>query len=186
VHTISPTIGVHTDVVSQESGGDPIVIDRTEDQTEGSFIDLGVRSRWWVPDTHEHMDVSVRATSGYNLPENQRSGLQPIAVLADYFTYMKDIPIGVTHDGRYDTHSGNTIYSLSSLGFEPWQNLGLEFGYQRGLSTVEQERLFESASIAARYRWTPKWEFEVAQSYAIAEAPASGTASGCGASGTTS
>jgi len=169
VHTISPTIGVHTDIVSQESGGDLILIDRTEDPLRGQFIDFGLRSRWWVPDTHEHMDVSIRASSASDLPDSARTGLQPIQTLADYLTYFGEVPVGMTHDARYDTRSGNTTYSLSSIGFEPWQTVGVEFGYQRGLSTEDQVRLFESASVAARWRWTPKWELEAGQSYAIAE-----------------
>ncbi|MBL8858471.1 MAG: hypothetical protein JNL28_08210 [Planctomycetes bacterium] len=169
VHTISPTIGVHADIISQDSGGELVQLDNIEDPIDGRFIDLGVRSRWWRPDTNERMDLSVRASHGSDLPEGQASGVQPIFVLGDYLTFVDEIPIGMTHDGRYDTRTGNTTYSLTSVGIEPWRKVGFEFGYQRGLSTVDQERLFEAASIAARYRWTPKWEMEAGQSYAIAE-----------------
>jgi hypothetical protein len=75
----------------------------------------------------------------------------------------------MTHDWRYDLRTGKTVYSLTSLGVEPWENLGIEFGYQRGLSSDQETRLFESASIAARYRMSPKWEIEAGQSYAIAD-----------------
>ena len=169
IHTITPTVGVREDVLSEESGGELVRIDATEDPIDGRFVDFGVRSRWWKPDTLEKFDVEVRASHGSALPTGQRSGLQPLAVLSEFLTYYGDVPVGLTHDGRYDTHSGNTTYSLTSLGFEPWDNVGVELGYQRGLATVGQARLFESASIAARWRWTTKWEMEVGQSYAIAD-----------------
>lgn len=168
IHTITPSIGVHQDLLSEESTGELVRIDQVEDPIEGRFFDFGVRSRWWRPDTIEKIDVDVRASYGSQLPDGQRSGLQPLAVLGELLTYKGDVPIGVTHDGRYDTHSGNTTYSLTSVGFEPWENVGVELGYQRGLSTIGQSRLFESASVAARWRWTTKWEFEFGQSYAIA------------------
>lgn len=169
VHTITPTFGVHKDLVSDDNGGDPVRFDAIDDPFEGRFIDLGVRTRWWLPDTGEHVDLDVRTSHGADLPSGQQTGLQPIAVLGDFLTYYKTIPVGFSHDGRYDTRSGNTVYSRSALGFEPWQTVGFELGYQRGLSSDEIQRLFESASIAARWRWTTKWEFELEQSYSIAD-----------------
>lgn len=169
VHTITPTIGVHGDLASQASNDELVHIDTVEDPIEGRFVDVGVRSRWWMPDTRERLDIDLRASHGSNLPDGQTSGVQPISMLADYLTYYGNVPVGFTQDGRYDTRTGNTIYSLSSLGIEPWESVGLEFGYTRGLSTVDEERLFESASISARWRWTTKWELEAGQSYAIAD-----------------
>jgi hypothetical protein len=169
VNTITPTIGFHQDLVSESNGGDPVHFDAIDDPYEGRFIDAGVRTRWWLPDSNKHLDLDVRTSYATEVASGAESGLQPIAVLGEFLTYYKTIPVGFSQDGRYDTRTGNTIYSRSALGFEPWQTLGLEFGYQRGLSTNELERLFESASIAARWRWTTKWEIELEQSYSIAD-----------------
>ncbi len=168
IHTITPSVGVHGDVASEENGGGLVHIDQTEDPITGRYVDVGLRTRWWLPDTLEHLDLDVRVSDGSNLPDGQHSGLQPVAVLGDFLTYVKGIPIAMTQDGRYDLRTGNTVYSLTSLGLEPLDNVGLEFGYQRGLSSDQQTRLFESASIAMRYSISPKWEVEFGQSYAIA------------------
>jgi hypothetical protein len=168
IHTITPTIGFRQDFASQDQGGDPVHIDLTDDPYTGRFVDLGLRTRWWIPDTQRALDLDLRIAHGSDLAEGEQDGWQPLAVVGNFLTYYKNIPIAMTHDGRYDLSSGETVYSLTSLGVEPWQNVGLQFGYQRGLSTDEMERLFESASIAVRWRMSAKWEIEAGQSYAIA------------------
>lgn len=168
IHTLSPVVGFHTDVATSTSGGVPVSFDEVEEPIEGRFVDLGLRSRWWIPESKERFDLALRATNGSNLAPGERDGLQPVSVLGEFLTFAGDIPIGITHDGRYDTRDGNTVYSRSFVGFEPVHDLGIEMGYHRGLDSAGV-RLYEAASIATRFRATSKWELELEQSYSVVD-----------------
>jgi hypothetical protein len=73
---------------------------------------------------------------------------------------VADVPVGVTHDGRYQAEDGSTKYSRSFLGFRPMWNLGFEFGYHHGRDEVG-ERLYDAASASTRFSATKKWELEL-------------------------
>lgn len=167
-HSVSPVASVHADVASEEWNGEPVPIDRVEDPIDGRFIDLGLRTRIWKPGSSEHFDLEARVRHGDDLPEGQESGFQPIAALAELLTFVDDVPVGVTHDGRYSTENGDTVYSRTFVGFEPHPKLGIEFGYHRGLDE-DGVRLYEAASLSARYRATKKWEIELDQTISIAD-----------------
>ncbi len=167
VHSVTPFVGFRTDIATDETDGIPVSIDRVEEPIEGEFIDLGLRTRLWKQRTQQHLDIEVRTTHAEGAPDLE-DGFQPIAFLGEFLTYAGDIPVGMTHDGRYDTSDGDTEYSRTFLGFEPHPKLGIEFGYHRGLDD-QDVRLYEAASIGARYRATSKWEFEAEQTYSIAD-----------------
>src|SRR5205814_5551327 len=166
IHTLTPSVGVHADLGRVESGGEPVHFDTTENPVGGQFLDAGLRSRWWKPETKEHFDVDVRATYGESLPGGQRSGLQPVAVLSELLTYFGNVPFALTHDARYDTRDRETVYSSSAVGFEPEPGLGIELGYHTALDGGDV-RLYEAASLGVRWRWTQKWEVEFDESYSL-------------------
>ncbi len=166
LHAIAPTLAVHGDVGVQRDGGDPVRFDHVEDPLEGRFIDLSIRSRVWKPKSRERFDVELTGSYATALPAGTRDGVQPIGVLSEFLTYFGNVPVGFTHDGRYDTRDGATVYSRTFVGFEPAHDLGVELGYhlgRDGAATV----LYEAATAAMRYRATQKWELELEQSYSL-------------------
>lgn len=168
IHSLSPVVSVHADVMTEEANGEPVPIDRVEDPIDGRFIDLGLRSRLWKPGASEHFDLEARLRHGDDLPEGQDAGFQPVATLSEFLTFVGDVPVGMTHDGRYSTENGDTVYSRTFVGFEPHPKLGIELGYHRGLDE-DGLRLYEAASLASRYRATKKWEIELDQTISIAD-----------------
>ncbi len=168
VNAISPFVSFHTDLAVDESGGQPVAFDEVEDSIEGQFVDIGLRSRLWKPRSQEHLDLEVRTSHAENLTSGQEEGFQPVAVLGEFLTLFGDVPVGMTHDGQYDVQDGDTDYSRTFLGFEPHPKFGIEFGYHRGLDENEV-RLYEAASVGARFRATSKWEFELGQTISIAD-----------------
>ncbi len=167
-HTLSPTIGVHGDVLDYEAGDDPVRFDETEDAYLGGFIDAGVLARWWKPESQDRLDIDVRTAIGDGVQGPTPDGLQPIAVLAGYYTVLGGFPFAITHDGRYDAREDETQYSETAMGFEPLRNVGIEFGHHYGRD-VNDDPLYEAASIRGRWRWTTKWEIEAQQTQSLLE-----------------
>jgi hypothetical protein len=163
--TLTPRVSVHGDQVDRQSGPDPLPIDRVEDNQSGTFVDAGLRSRWWHPRSKEHLDIDLGASYGWNIA-GQEDGWQPCAVLGEFLTYVAGMPVGLTHDGRYSTENDETIYSRSFVGFRPIEHWGVELGYHYGRDSAG-ERLYEAASVNTRYRATKKWELELSQTYAL-------------------
>ena len=162
LHAIVPFAGVRGDLATEESGGPPVPFDLTEAPIEGKYVEAGLRTRVWSPTTLNHFDVEVRAAHGSDLPNGVPDGMLPVAVLGELLTAVGSVPVGVLHDGRYDTESGDTVYSKTFLGFRPVPRWGIEFGYHRGLDPAG-DLLFDAASAGTRYRVSDKWEFEVSE-----------------------
>src|SRR5262249_16103880 len=95
LNTISPFASVHGDVASEEVAGERVLIDRTEAPIDGRIGDVGLRTRIWSPTTQQHFDAEVRATHGSNLPNGQPDGLQPVAVLGEFLTWVGSVPVGM-------------------------------------------------------------------------------------------
>jgi hypothetical protein len=167
-HTLTPLIGVHADVADYESGTDPVRFDETEDDILGGFVDFGLRARWWRPEGQDRLDIDIRTALGEGVQGPTPDGLQPIAILAGYYTILGGFPFAITQDGRYDAREGETQYSSSAMGFEPLRNLGVEFGHHYARDASDKT-LYEAASIRARWRWTAKWELEAAQTQSLLE-----------------
>jgi len=171
LNTISPFASVHGDVATYESDGDPVSFDRTEAPIDGKFVDAGLRTRVWKPGSLSRFDAEVRASHGSDLPNGAPDGFQPVAVLGELLTGIGSLPVGLTHDGRYDVETNETVYSRSFLGFRVLPNWGIEFGYHRGLSTPE----YEAFSAATRYRASDKWEVELGETISVLDDDRLGT-----------
>jgi hypothetical protein len=177
-HSIVPFVSVHGDLVTEESDGEPVRFDTTEDSVEGRFVDVGLRSRVWNPVSKARFDVEARATYAADLPDGRPDGIQPIGVLGEMLTWMGEMPVGISHDGRYDVEDGITRYSRSFLGFRPHPKWDLEFGYHRGFGdevvlvdpnvpgTIPPID-YEAVSAGTRYRATDKWEVELAETISL-------------------
>ncbi len=168
IHAIAPTLTLRGDLDIETTGGDPVRIDHVEDPLDGRVVELGVRSRWWKPQSEEHFDLDVRDAYATDLPSGQREGFQPVSVLSEFLTFWGSVPIGFTHDGRYDLREDETIYSRTFVGFEPAHDWGLEFGYHLGRDDGGSV-LYEAATFTTRYRATQKWELEFEQSYSFSD-----------------
>ena len=88
------------------------------------------------------------------------------SVLTEWRTHLGTVPIGLLHDGRFDLDDERTIYARSTLALQPVDPLIFEISYRRGLG-ADQRGLFETASFDARYRFDPKWEFQLGQDIAV-------------------
>jgi hypothetical protein len=162
MNTVTPFASVHGDFASEESDGQPVPFDMTEIPVEGKFVDLGLRTRVWDPKTQNHFDAEVRATHGSDLPNGLPDGMQPIQVLGELLTTVGSVPVGISHDGRYDVEHGSTVYSRTYFGFRPVRQWDIELGYHRGIDP-SGNLLFEATSGAMRYRATDKWEIQLGE-----------------------
>jgi hypothetical protein len=157
--TLTPRVSLHGALVEQQGEFQPLPIDAVEDDQSGNFADVGLRTRWWHPRSKERLDVDLTASYGWN-QDQREDGLRPIGVLGEFLTFLGSVPVGVTHDGRYETEDGSTTYSRSFLGVRPMQHLGFEFGYHHGRDQAGVT-LYDAATAATRFSATKKWELEL-------------------------
>jgi len=162
IHALAPFASVHGDFAASDSGGDPVRFDATEDSPEGRFVDIGVRSRVWNPVSKARFDAEIRATHGADLPNGQPDGFLPVGVLAELLTWAGSVPVGISHDGRYDVEDPKTVYSRTFLGSRVHPKWDIELGYHRGADAAGV-LLYEAISAATRYRATKKWELELSE-----------------------
>ena len=173
IHALTPFTSVHGDFASSETDGQPVRFDHTEDPEEGTFVDVGLRSRVWDATSKARFDVEGRVTHASSVPNGQPDGYLPVAVLAELLTWMGDVPFGIGQDGRYDIESGETVYSRSFLGFRPHPKWDIELGYHRGtgqsipsppdINDPPVPVPYEAISAGTRYRATKKWEIELSE-----------------------
>ncbi|MBK7642675.1 MAG: hypothetical protein IPJ19_06425 [Planctomycetes bacterium] len=159
--TLTPRVSVHGDVVDDQRGPLPVPIDGVEEDQSGTFLDLGLRARWWQPRSKEHLDVDLSARHAWNM-DTQPDGWRPVGVLGEFLTFVAGVPVGLTHDARYSVEDGETVYSRSFLGFRPFEHWGIELGYHHARDEFG-DRLYDAASINTRYRATKKWELELSE-----------------------
>lgn len=157
VNSFAPSFGARADLGSF-TDGTPIPTDAVERPIDGSFVDAGVRAKWFVPGADERLELDLRGTYAVDAGGAQ-DGWQPVAVLGEFLTRVGDVPVAMSHDGRYDLEDSATVFSRTRLGFEPFPDVGIELGYSRGLDDLDV-RLYEAATVATRWRATQKWEFE--------------------------
>lgn len=162
VHTITPKAGARVTMGVDESGGQPIFFDEVENPIEGHFVDLGVRSIWRTPDPNRYIDLDVTATHANDVDANLNGWA--VATYAMLRQYLLGMPIAIVHDGRYDLDDSLTDYSRTFFGIKPWERLELGTGYNSGRTQID-ERLYETASISARFQATPKWDLEFFQTF---------------------
>jgi hypothetical protein len=164
-NVISPSVRFRQDVATDTSDGSPVIFDEADEKIEGAEVDAGVRTRWWREGEENQFDLELRGIHRYDRA-GDLDDTTHILVLADLDSHFENMPIGVRHDARYDLDEDLTIYSRSVFAIAPRDDLVLELGYNRGVNQ-DEEQLFEAAGLAARFRATPKWEFELKEVFAI-------------------
>ena len=158
-HELSPSITYRGDLLLSESGDTPIELDPTERSLEGQFVDFALRQRFVAPVEDTHADVTVAATWADQVADGEPDGWLPFAINGDFYSSIGDLPYALHHDARYDLDSGQTDYSRSRIGFEPWDPLEIELGYDSGRDPSGLS-LYNAYTLAGRYRPSDKWEFE--------------------------
>ena len=167
IHTITPSIGVRTAAVSTATDAEPVHFDATEDPLDGETLQLGLRTRWSSPVSRERFDFDARyeRRTGQEQADPQSDTL-PLAVLSEYLTWFGGVPVGLSHDGRYDLDDNKSVYGRTLLGFEPTPSLGFELSYAHGRDE-DFVPLFEAVGAGMRWRWTTKWEMQLQQTVSL-------------------
>jgi hypothetical protein len=158
LHIVSPFAELRQELTTREHDGVPVRFDGVEDPIAGDRYEVGIRSRWLEPDGLDEADIEVKSTYQTSVPGEEDRWL-PVEVFTRLYSSVGDVPFGFVQDSRFDLDRDETVYSLTALGLQVSRNWGVELSHLRGRNEAG-EALFESASIASRYRWTPKWEFE--------------------------
>jgi hypothetical protein len=167
LHSLTPSIALRSSFVDEENGGKPVQFDGVEDPQDGTFTELGLRSRWVKPrdlrrpDVEERfLDIEVRQAYANHLDDpTRKEGWQPLRVNAQWLTEIATMPFGVTHDARYDLDAGQTDYSRSAVGVRPWTSLEVETSFNNARD-LNGARLYSAWSLSSRYDFSPKWQIE--------------------------
>ena len=164
IHTLAPKLGSRVTMGVDESGGQPIFFDEVENPVQGHFIDGGIRSIWRGPDLNRYVDLDVTMTHASDVPADVNGWTARTYALIR--NYLFEMPAALIHDARYDLDDSRTDYSRTFFGLKPWERLEIGTGYNSGRANqaaVLDERLYETASISARFQATPKWDLEFRQ-----------------------
>lgn len=167
LHQIVPYLEGRSDFVHETSGGLPVSFDQVELPLEGSFFDVGVRSRWGLKDGVSVLDLDLRGTYAGGVP-GQRDGWRNSGVFGLVNFEPFGMPLQLFHDGRYDIEQSDTLYSLTSAGIRVTPKLALRGAHHRARDR-DRDELYEAASVGALYTWTEKWEFEGLQIFSLTE-----------------
>lgn len=162
----APRIEVRGDLASEESGGQPVDFDAVENSIEGRFVEAGFYARFPFKGIGTTFDVDARVTHASDTAGGADDGWMPVGIFAGLSTSIGGVPIGVLHDGRYASSPAQTVYSLTSIGTGVKDKWGIEASHRYGRDLFGVE-LYEAATIAGRYRWTPKWEFEARETFSL-------------------
>jgi hypothetical protein len=169
VHEVTPTMAVRSELFEEQGGDQPVVFDARDLDVDGEVLDLALRTVWrrlgLDPIRSPRLDIEVRGSWSSELDGN---GFLPIGVLGSGLYFWDEVPIAAIHDGRYDLNEGATVYSATSLGFEPHPRWTFGAGYSQGRD-VALDPLYRSAGFSVRFRATPKWTLEWAQTFGLLE-----------------
>jgi len=161
IHVLAPTASFRGDIAIEESGGQPVVFSDRERPLDGKELRLGLRSRWWQPGNSKRFDLEFVGIQRYDrsssLPDQRQLGL-----LGDLHTDIGSTPFVLLYDLRFDLEQSTTSYSRTTIGTKPRKDLAIELSHDRGLDGSGQQ-LYEAATVATRYRFSPKWEVEARQ-----------------------
>ena len=158
VHGLTPSVGVRGDLGTFEADGQPVYYDHLDSSVTGKYVDLGLRSRWRVPGGFRFLDIALTQSHGEDVP-NRRDGWQPLVALGNFLGVIYGVPIAIDQDARYDLDDGETVYSFSRVSILPFDDLGLEWAYHRGL---DEDRLLtiDAMSVGAHWEASSKWQIE--------------------------
>jgi hypothetical protein len=162
----SPRLEVRGDLASEESDGKPVAFDAVETPLDGRFVEAGFYTRWDLKSIDTTFDADLRQAHASDVAPGAEEGWLPAGVFAGLSTTLYGIPIGVLLDARYDFSPRQTVYSTTSVGTGVKDKWGIEASHRYGRD-LDREPLYEAASLAARYRWTPKWEWEARQTFSL-------------------
>lgn len=168
-HVVTPSVEVRSDLVSAEDNFPVVEFDVADRSIQGQFVDFNLRSLWENRELTSDLDLELSQTWTDDVGLGQRDGWLPTAARVNWLSVACGIPYGVLHDGRYDTETGETDYSRTIAGFEPYQALTLETGYHFARDTLGL-RLFEALTVGARYALSSKWELEGRQTLGVGSA----------------
>ncbi len=169
LHALAPRISAARDLWYEESGGELIPFDRTEEPIDGDRYEAGVRALWQRPDTFETFDLDVRATL-----LKDRSGdledLKQVGTLGRYITGYGSGEglIGILHDARYDVENAETTYTRSTFAVRPNDVFLFEVSYGQARA-LDRAELYETAGVGGRWLVDPKWEIETRYSRDLRE-----------------
>lgn len=162
---LAPFLESRYSLVHQESGGVPYLLDALDLPTGGNAHSVGLRSRFFGWREDEELDVELLVKR--NEPE-VGDDFDTFETFAGWQTHFFDVPVGVSHDGRYDLESGISLVSHSLLGLRPTENLGIELSHSRATDASDAP-YYEAGTVRGVYRWTEKWEFEASQTLSVLE-----------------
>lgn len=165
-HVLMPSVALHGDVVSDETGFPVVQFDALDRSVKGRYVDFSLRSRWESRELLSDLDIEVTQSWADEVGPNLPEGWLPLATRANWLSSLSGIPFGVSHDARYDTDSGDTDYSRTFFGFEPYDSLDIEMGYHTGRDLLGA-KLYEAFTLGARYRFSAKWELEGRQTFSV-------------------
>ncbi|MDP6369828.1 MAG: hypothetical protein QF615_09475, partial [Planctomycetota bacterium] len=165
LHQVSPFLGLGHTFAWDESGGEPVPMDEMETDPRGTALEFGFVTRLLLPGGQEHFDLDLRGAFGEETPRAARRYL-PISTLAQWRGNLWGAPVGLLHDGIYDSEESRTEYSRTEFGLRLASGLGIELGY-RSARNQDNDRFYEAATAAARYRATPLWEVEFRETFSL-------------------
>lgn len=165
-HVVTPSVELRGDLASAENNLPVVEFDLADRSIEGRYVDFNLRSRWENRELTSDLDVELSQTWADEVGLGLQDGWLPSAARVNWLSVAFGVPYGVFHDGRYDTASGETNYSHTVAGFEPYQDLTLESGYHTARDTAGL-RLYEAMTVGARYALSAKWELEGRQTLGV-------------------
>lgn len=165
LHELTPFASVRSELDGQDTDGEPVRFDSVEDRVRGDLYQVGVRSRWLQTAGVDAIDLEVRGSYQADV-EGEQDRWLPLGLFGSLYRDVLGIPVSIWHDSRHDFDAEQTVYSLTAVGLQPSERWGLELAHQRGRDDAG-DALFEAASVASRFRWSPKWELEAQVSFPI-------------------
>jgi hypothetical protein len=162
-HMFTPSIGLRTDIATTGDDIELVPLDITEAPLEGTFVDLGLRSRWTHSERRDSLDIAVVATHSQGSTAFPADGWVQFGTRGGWLSTMWGVPYTITYDLRYDPETGETDYSRTELGFEPLPTVDIELSHHFGRDPVTSVALFDAASMGARYYFSEKWQIEARQ-----------------------
>lgn len=157
---LSPSLGYTRDLIVEEPDESPLdLFDEVDRSPEGQRVTAALRGRFIGAKWPLELDAEVRATHFSDGADGTPDGWEPLGVFAGGRSSILGVPVGITHDGRYDLDSGVTRYSRSRLTVQPHASLLLHAGFVQASDELGA-RIFETATFGGTYRFSPKWEFE--------------------------
>ncbi len=165
LHELTGSVGLRTDVVSEETDATPFRFDAIENSIEGRFVDMKVRSLLRAPGGRHRWDLEAVLTHAEGTPELP-DGFQPLQINTDWSSRIGDVLVGIYHDGRYDLENGVSPYARTLFGIEPTPEVNFALGHNVGRNT-RGERIYDALTLSARWRVSRKYEVEGRQTFSL-------------------